>query len=969
MNKVRRAGPFRLRAGGWWICALAWPVAAPLHAAQADQTAAGELLGKAHALEVRGRLNLAEQTWQQVLLVDPNNKEALAGLVRASHEEGDAKAAAAYLARLRVIDPGAPDNPGIAAAGPVLSNGNASAELQNAGRLAEAGEYAQAMAVLRQVYGRQPPPGAPALSYYKTEAALESGRPQAVAALRALVDRFPDDSRYEVALGTILTFNPRTREEGLRLLEKNQGDRQAREALRQVHLWRTESPATAAEVHELLASLVAGQAARVVAQAKAEEPARPPVHLAPLQAAQPLQAGPAPTQPAATVTSTARPAPVAEAMWVATAARSENRSPAAQTPIAAALRAQPAAPAVQSSLGNLLLRKQRPAQALPLLQRAVRLAPHDAAAWEALIGAELGLHRYSEALGAAARIPAEVRKQLLSDPAYLQTMTTIYLATERRADAQRLLELALAQPESTGANGVRAEVQVLYAGLLLGAGDRDGAARIYREAAANDSTNTSAWRGLVELEHAGGDDVAALGAIEQIPPQSLTALVGEPGFASTVALVDQSQGRLDLAQTSLEHALASQGAQGAKPAPSLRMQLAAVDLRRGNLPQAYALFRSVLGDDPGNGAAWEGLLASLHATGHDQEALIQILRIPPDVREQLEGQAAYGQLMVAIGARTGERPQATVSLQRVNGGDPVLPQSAIPPQHAALAQDAHTPDADLQFAGDLFKRDDDAGLYRQLLALGERADLTPGQRGEVQALWVSWTLRSADKAAAAGNSRLSIAILDAAVKALPGNRALIEELGGSYMKVGLPKEAIAIFQSEDLKSASVHEYQLAIGAAIAGGDRNDAAAWLRYGLEEHPDSPEMLQLAARVEQRRGDAARAAEYNRASLTAKSSPERSGNSAPGPIRAAPLTSGQLPSPQGAGALRSLLVQPAATPAEGSGGYPIYLPSHVVATPPVPAATAAGQGSPAAGKSDAGSGQQYPQPKFRDTAHPVK
>ena len=40
------------------------------------------LLDKARALEVRGRVDLAAQIWQQVLLGDPNNTEALGGLAR-----------------------------------------------------------------------------------------------------------------------------------------------------------------------------------------------------------------------------------------------------------------------------------------------------------------------------------------------------------------------------------------------------------------------------------------------------------------------------------------------------------------------------------------------------------------------------------------------------------------------------------------------------------------------------------------------------------------------------------------------------------------------------------------------------------------------------------------------------------------------------------------------------------------------
>ncbi|HET9363270.1 MAG TPA: hypothetical protein VFO58_26160, partial [Vicinamibacterales bacterium] len=46
------------------------------------------LLGKARSLEARGRMDLAAQNWSQVLLVDPDQREALAGLARHAKQSG-----------------------------------------------------------------------------------------------------------------------------------------------------------------------------------------------------------------------------------------------------------------------------------------------------------------------------------------------------------------------------------------------------------------------------------------------------------------------------------------------------------------------------------------------------------------------------------------------------------------------------------------------------------------------------------------------------------------------------------------------------------------------------------------------------------------------------------------------------------------------------------------------------------------
>ncbi len=182
---------------------------------QAPQAATQSLLDKAHALEVRGRMDMAAQTWQQVLLAEPNNTEALGGLARAAKLSGNAKLAELYLDRLRAINP---NDPGIAKVQNMGTQADHNAQLQQAGKLAQQGQYSQSMLIYRQVFGDTPPAGDLALAYYETEAATEDGRAHAIAGLRDLVAKNPGDSRYQVTLGRILTYNPKTRAEGRRLL-------------------------------------------------------------------------------------------------------------------------------------------------------------------------------------------------------------------------------------------------------------------------------------------------------------------------------------------------------------------------------------------------------------------------------------------------------------------------------------------------------------------------------------------------------------------------------------------------------------------------------------------------------------------------------------------------------------------------------------------------------------------------------
>jgi hypothetical protein len=69
-----------------------------------------------------------------------------------------------------------------------------------------------------------------------------------------------------------------------------------------------------------------------------------------------------------------------------------------------------------------------------------------------------------------------------------------------------------------------------------------------------------------------------------------------------------------------------------------------------------------------------------------------------------------------------------------------------------------------------------------------------------------------------------------------------------------------------MASASANDYQAAVASALSDGDNKDAEIWTRYALAAFPSDPQVLILAARFEQSRGDTARAIKYYRASLKA-------------------------------------------------------------------------------------------------------
>lgn len=299
--------------------------------------------------------------------------------------------------------------------------------------------------------------------------------------------------------------------------------------------------------------------------------------------------------------------------------------------------------------------------------------------------------------------------------------------------------------------------------------------------------------------------------------------------------------------------MSQQVAANQKPSTALELQLAGVYLSRNNTQQAYPIFRQVLSESPDRTDAWKGLLAVLHGANRDGEALSQAQQIPQQVRLQLENDPEYLQTMGAVYNGLGQPRQAAVFISRV--------QQHYSSQHAATPADI-----DIQDAWLLFNGGNDAGLYRQLMLLGGRPDLNDEQRRTVQTIWTNWAVRRANQAAATGNEKRSLAILNAAAKAFPENPGVLRALAAGYARAGLPKQAVTIFKAQDMTAATSSDYKSAVGAALASGDTKDAEAWLRYGLDAYPKDAGMLTLGARFEQARGNSGRAADYFRASLAA-------------------------------------------------------------------------------------------------------
>ncbi len=913
----------------------------PLAATQA-------LLDKAHNLEVRGRMDMAAQTWQQVLLADPNNVDALGGLARAAKLAGNSALSGTYLDRLRAINP---NDPNIARVQTMMTQQNQSAELTQAGKLAQAGQYAQAMNIYRQVFGTQPPPGDWALAYYETESATDEGRAQAITGLRGLSEKYPQDSRYQVQLGRILTYNPKTREEGRKLLERHPADPQAQEALRQSLVWDAQNPASAADIRSYLlkhndAQLatalrnqpkraaaavpqspeeIAGQARDRAANAQMEAAYRA-LNSKHIEEAEGRFKEILTTEPSSaralagmgyvrmqqsnfggaisfleqaqqdgakdpgieTALSSAR---FYYTMGEGAIALNENDLTTAEKQYQTALQMRPASAEALEGLGGTLMKAQQPEVAIQVFERYVKVKPSAVAAWRGLFMAKYGAGNATGALQTERTIPATIHTQLMKDPDFLRTLASAYSAVGRDADAQRVLRSALDLPFPSDARGVRVETLLQYAGLLQQANRVDQAGGLYRQVLASDPSNTQAWQGLIRVEHAMKQDAQAIQTLESMPPSSYDVAMRDPGFESTVASIYQAQNKLEIAQSILEKAITQQTTTGQKPSVGAETQLAGIYLAQNNARQAFPLYRQILSENPELTDAWKGLLSTLHSSGRDQEALAQVQQIPVQVRRTLENDVDYLQTIGNVYSSLGQPQQSMVFLNRVK-------------QHYANAHAVAPADIDIQNAYLLFNGSNDTGLYRQLMILGGRQDLTDEQRRSVQTIWSLWASRRANAAAAAGNNKRALAILNAAARAFPDNPGVLKALASGYARAGLPKQAVLIFKAQDMTSASAADYKSAVGAALAAGDTKSAELWLRYGLNQYPRDAQMLTLGAKFEQARGDSARAAEYYKASLAAMPPPDPGAELANELSRPMPSTANRLPSQTQSQDLASLL-----------------------------------------------------------------
>lgn len=892
-----------------WITLLP-AVLAPLPAHAQSSAATEVLLRKARALEDRGRIDLAAQTWKQVLMTDPNQAEALSGLARWARDNGRAGEAQGYLERLKQSGQ---ETVG-ASAVPLPDFSRHQGRLEEASRLARAGQSIEAMKIYREVFGATPPPGPWSIAYFETLAATPDGWRAGAAGLRKLHGESPASRPYRLSLGRLLTYRPETRAEGIRLLQTTTDatltGQQARAAWRQALLWDGPKPANRDSLRAFLAARPDPEIQKILEGLPAGETARPALMAADeVRGYDLLREGrfdQARDQFEKVLEGTPRSVPALAGLGYV--AMKEKNFASAVEYLEVAHAAAPKDAAVRANLdearfylhlqtGAQALEARDPARARTEFQQAVALRPADLNAVQGLAGSLLMLGEGAAsaplyerltaakdpspehwrglfesrliaagpraALDTLGQMPAPVQRTLMVRPGFQLLVAQAHFNGGTRTEATRIIARVI-ELARTSPGEVSAAQQLQLAGLLLSLGRLPEAERYYREVTLVDPENAVAWEGLLGVMQQRGREDAAFPLLAKIPKPTYEAALARTGFLRAAAILQAKHGQPEAAEELLRRLLASPLPEDERTSTTLLM--ASVLLARDQNGQAATIASEILEADPTSIDAWKILFAARTKLNQSGEAAAALARMPAAVRSALMDDPGFIASMAAVQEAAGESEAARLSVR--NALD----------RYATLQQ---TPPAGLQLQLGwllLNSHGDERELYSVLTALRMRKDLEPAQDSAYREIWSIWVRRRADAARREGDYKRAAAILEAGFRLLPKDPALRVALAAALVESGDGARALTLYKNILGPDSSPNEYLGAISAASAQKDKI-ASVWMDVALQRFPRDARVLNAAAEFMAQQGDYRRAQNYWRQALVVETLPRTAAAGAAG------------------------------------------------------------------------------------------
>ncbi|RMV52040.1 Cellulose synthase operon protein C [Pseudomonas syringae pv. helianthi] len=200
------------------VIGLVAAIAASVPHAQAA-TAEAQLIEQGQYWQARSNALRAAEVWQKVLQIEPDQIDALYGMGLIGVKQNKPQQAQAYLARLQALSP-VPWQAVQLEQDIALGQPQNQALLDDARRLADAGERDKATGVFRQLFNGRLPEGTVGREYYTNLGFSSADWPEARKGFERLIRQNPDDSILSLFFAKHLARREDTRAEGIAALAR-----------------------------------------------------------------------------------------------------------------------------------------------------------------------------------------------------------------------------------------------------------------------------------------------------------------------------------------------------------------------------------------------------------------------------------------------------------------------------------------------------------------------------------------------------------------------------------------------------------------------------------------------------------------------------------------------------------------------------------------------------------------------------
>ena len=634
------------------------------------------LLAKARSLELRGRIDLAVQNWHKVLLVDPNQGEAIAGLARSAKQNGQNDEERSYLNRLRKINPHDPQIDAIERLR--VFTPQERDRLDEAGRLAMQHKPDEAMKIYRGVLGDQaPPPGKWAEPFYETEAASTGGREMAVSQLRQLCAANPTQEAYRLWLASVLTYDPTTRPEGLKLFEtiRDPGTvEQARVQWRQALLWDKDNPDALIPIEAYLQHYPDAELQSIAAGFRAKQ--REDIAVADnergFKALRSKDIDSAETSFSKVLRQSSDDADAitglgyvrldqnrfsealslferaralapqrqdvrdgydAAKFWLAVergaAAQRQDQPDGAVTAYTEALALRPKDIGALLGMANALVGERRFSDAAPKFEQVLNQAPNNTDALAGLGFVRLNEKKFDDAeeLFTKARELEPARKDVDEGYHNAKFWGIMNRANEALNRDQPWAAIAKYQ-QALALNPDDRDALLGLANASEHAADYRAAANIYDRLTKANPNDDSSWLALVHAHAEEKNPQAAISTLQQIPPAAKQRLEARSDYLSEMALVRYEANQSREGDQLLHRALEIARNSDSDDALNFRLRIAGAFMDQNQPARAIEIYKHATQAHPENPNAWEGLIGAYTRTGDFPLALAAARSMP-----------------------------------------------------------------------------------------------------------------------------------------------------------------------------------------------------------------------------------------------------------------------------------------------------------------------------------------------------